>query len=182
MRDRVYVGGTFDLFHAGHVELLRKASELGDVWVSLNTDEFAERYKRRPILTLEERRAVVRACEHVAHCIINVGGENSWPAISIASPRYIVHGDDWTGESFLQQLGVAPEWLEKRGIELVYLPYTEGISSTEIERRVIERDLHGCRDCTCRKPAPDSGQPALPDTKAGRDSRLCKRSGSGCPC
>jgi glycerol-3-phosphate cytidylyltransferase len=54
----VYTGGTFDLFHSGHVNLLRRCSEIGTVVVSLNTDEFIEKYKgkgnlqiRKPIAT-----------------------------------------------------------------------------------------------------------------------------------
>jgi len=44
----IYTGGTFDLFHAGHVEFLRRCSDLGRVLVSLNTDEFIEEYKGKP--------------------------------------------------------------------------------------------------------------------------------------
>ena len=56
---RVYLGGTFDLFHPGHVRLLERASRLGEVWVALNTDEFASEYKRKPILTLDERLSLI---------------------------------------------------------------------------------------------------------------------------
>jgi len=135
---RIYVGGTFDLFHGGHVRLLKRASRLGEVWVSLNTDEFATQYKRKPILSLNERLEVVSACEFVSQVVVNEGGADSKPAILKVDPDYIVHGDDWVGDSFLEQLGVTNDWLHMQGIGLVFLPYTDGISSGEIERRVRE--------------------------------------------
>jgi glycerol-3-phosphate cytidylyltransferase len=138
---RVYVGGTFDLFHPGHVELLRKCRDLagprGRVFAVLNTDDFVERYKgRRPIMSLEERRAVVRSCRYVDRTFINVGDEDSTWAIDLINPDVIVHGDDWTGEGYLSQLGLTVQYLEENHIELIYLPYTEGISSTAIIARV----------------------------------------------
>lgn len=132
---RLYLGGTFDLFHPGHVKLLWRASQLGRVWVSLNTDEFAEQYKRKPIMSLAERKAVVEACRHVECVVVNEGGADSKPAILKVQPRYIVHGDDWQGDSFLEQLGVTKDWLNTQGIGLIYLPYTHGVSTSEIEQR-----------------------------------------------
>lgn len=135
-RGRVYVGGTFDLFHFGHVSLLRRASYYGPVWVSLNTDEFAASYKRRPVLTLSERLLMLSSCVFVDGVVVNRGGADSRPAIEAVCPRYIVHGDDWTGPEYLAQLGVTEEWLAERGIELLYLPYTKSISTSKIIERI----------------------------------------------
>jgi len=172
MRDRVYVGGTFDLFHSGHVNLLRRAAEYGDVYVALNTDEFAARYKRRPILTIAERTILVLSCRYVYDVLPNLGAWDSKFTIARVGPRYIVHGDDWTGKAYLEQLAVTEEWLEQRGIELLYLPYTDGISSSDIEERVRARDVHGCRHCTRGEPAQDPREPAVPDEEARRDPVL----------
>lgn len=137
MTNRIYVGGTFDLFHCGHVALLRRASELGPVTVALNTDEFATQYKRPPILTLAERTELVAACRYVENVIVNTGGKDSKPSILASGCDVIVHGDDWTGGSLLTQLGVTREWLDVHGVRMHYLPYTAGISSAVIEQRIL---------------------------------------------
>jgi len=129
---RVYVPGTFDCLHVGHLNLLDYAASLGEVWVGLNTDEFAERYKRRPVYSLEDRIRIVESLRQVDEVIVNEGCEDSRPAILEATPRYIVHGDDWTGKAYLDQLGVTSDWLMYRGIEVVYPPYTKGVSTTRI--------------------------------------------------
>lgn len=137
MTDRIYVGGTFDLFHGGHVALLRRASELGPVTVALNTDEFAAQYKRPPILTLAERTELVAACRYVENVIVNTGGQDSKPSILASGCNVIVHGDDWTGGSLLAQLSVSQEWLDEHGVRMHYLPYSPGISSAVIEQRIL---------------------------------------------
>lgn len=138
---RAYAGGTFDLFHAGHVALFRRIrEELADeLVVALNTDDFAARYKgRRPIMTLDERLAVVAACRYVDVAIVNVGDGDSRPAIEAAGGvDVIVHGDDWVGPDLVhRQMGLPPTWLAERGIHVHYLPYTAGVSASEIVHRV----------------------------------------------
>lgn len=139
---RVYVPGTFDCLHVGHLNLLDFAASLGgQVWVGLNTDEFAERYKRRPIYSLEDRYRIMESLRQVDEVIVNYGCEDSKPAILEVRPRYIVHGDDWVGESYYQQLGLDSQWLFDHGITVVYPPYTQGVSTTQI----ID-DLHSRSD------------------------------------
>ena len=64
---RLYTGGTFDLFHAGHVEFLKRCKEIADtVTVSLNSDQFIEKYKGKPpVMRYRERREVLNACKYV---------------------------------------------------------------------------------------------------------------------
>ena len=133
-----YIGGTFDLFHHGHVHLLRAAKErFGVVVVGLNRDDFVARFKlRRPVMTLIERMNVVAACRYVDSVIVNVGDEDSRPALLLAGATHFVHGSDWTGENLMRQLGLTKYWLAKHGIRLVYFPYTVGISTTEIIGRM----------------------------------------------
>lgn len=137
--NRVYVGGTFDLFHAGHVKLLAKAARYGDVIVCLNTDAFAERYKRLPIMTIQERTDVVSGCKHVKYVDVNIGCEDSTPSLRYWRPQYIAHGDDWTGEALMTQMGIDQHYLDDQGMEMLYLQYTQGISSTQIEERIVQR-------------------------------------------
>lgn len=132
---KVYVGGTFDLFHWGHVEFLKKCSDMGNVIVSLNTDKFCEEYKHKPILTYNERKKVLLGCHYVYAVIENTGGYDSKPAIVSVKPDYIVHGDDWKGNAYLKQLGIDKEFLKQHRIKLKYVPYTKGISTTEIIKR-----------------------------------------------
>ena len=162
----VYVGGTFDLFHAGHIQFLSQCSQYGKVVVALNADNFSARYKRRPILSLDERKSAVEACRFVDDVVTNVGNENSAMTIdSLAHPiKYIAHGDDWTGKSLMAQLGIDQKWLDFRGIEMLYIPYTSGISTSDIIGRV-RGDVHSSCDCSqergsndpngCCSPLPD---------------------------
>lgn len=140
MNGAVYVGGTFDLFHAGHVELLRRACAHGPVVVSVNTDAFVERYKRKPIMTFQERIAVVRACKYVDLAVRNIGHEKTMLTILELRKRgvgvsYILRGDDWEDEAYLAQIGTSRERLEVLGIELLSVPYTKGVSTSDIIRR-----------------------------------------------
>ncbi len=136
---KIYVGGTFDLFHPGHIRLLKRAAQIGQVWVSLNTDEFATEYKRKPVMSYAERAEILEACRYVTNVVENTGGADSRPAIEKVAPKYIVHGDDWMGDSYLAQLGVTREWLHELDIALVYFPYTDWISTSEIEDRIRVR-------------------------------------------
>lgn len=134
----IYTGGTFDLFHAGHVEFLKRCATFGDVIISLNTDEFIAAYKGKPpIMTYEERAHVLRACRYVSGVVINVGGADSRPAIDEVKPDLIVVGSDWARRDYHKQMGFSQDWLDERGIGLVYIPYTGGISSTIIKSRLI---------------------------------------------
>jgi len=130
----VYTGGTFDLFHAGHVSFLRRAAELGQVTVSLNTDAFVARFKGRPpVINYENRETVVRSCRYVSHVVPNIGDEDSRPAILAVHPDIIVIGDDWAPpRDYLAQMSIPKGWLEERSISLLFLTRTPNISSSEI--------------------------------------------------
>jgi len=139
---KAYLGGTFDILHPGHIELFKTAKRLfGEVYVALNTDEFAETYKRKPIMKLQERKEMVEACKYVDCVIINAGGKDSKPSILQVRPDFIIHGDDWTGEDYMKQLDVDQKFLDDNKIKLIYLPYTRGISTSYIIRRCREYQL-----------------------------------------
>lgn len=133
----IYTGGTFDLFHAGHVNLLSKLAKLGLVVVSLNTDEFIQEYKGKPpVCSYEERKIVLENNKFVYDVIPNTGGADSRPAIEKAKPDIIAIGSDWAKKDYYQQMGFTQDWLDERGIILMYVPYTHGISTTDIKKRI----------------------------------------------
>jgi cytidyltransferase-like protein len=133
----VYTGGTFDLFHAGHVAFLRRCQDFGHVTVALNTDEFIEAYKGKPpVMTLQERWDVVAACKYVDRVMVNVDGADSKPAILESQADLIVIGSDWARRDYHKQMGFTQDWLDEYGIGLAYIPYTRNISSTIIKQRL----------------------------------------------
>lgn len=122
---RAYIGGTFDCLHRGHLDLLRKVRTIAvETIVSVNTDEFAARYKRHPFMPLEDRIEALVECRLVDHVIVNEGDEDSKVSIALANVDCIVHGSDWTGEALLRQMSLTQEWLDANGIEMVYVPYS----------------------------------------------------------
>jgi len=135
-RFTVYTGGTFDLFHAGHVNFLSKCARLGEVVVSLNTDEFIESYKGKPpVCSYEERKTVLEACIWVNQVIPNEGGADSKPSIESVKPDYIAIGTDWARRDYYLQMQFTQDWLDERDISLIYIPYTHTISTTKLKAR-----------------------------------------------
>ena len=137
----IYTGGTFDLFHSGHVNLLKRCKELagadGKVVVSLNQSDFIQKYKgKAPVCSDAEREAVLLACRYVDEVVFNVGGADSTIAIEQVSPDYIVIGSDWARKDYYAQMQFTQDWLDERGIGLVYVPYTDSVSTTLIKRRM----------------------------------------------
>ena len=137
MKLTVYTGGTFDLPHAGHVAFLRRCAQLGRVVVALNTDDFIERYKGKPpLMTYNERAAVIGEFASVEEVKPNVDGEDSRQLIEYFRPDIIAIGSDWARRDYYKQMGFTQDWLDERGISLLYIPYTPGISTTELKRRI----------------------------------------------
>lgn len=133
----VYTGGTFDLPHSGHVNFLKKCAELGQVVVSLNTDEFIAAYKGKPpVMSYAEREAVLLEYRSVATVVPNSGDADSKLAIELVRPDIVAIGSDWARKDYYKQMSFTQDWLDEHGISLIYIPYTQGISSTEIKRRL----------------------------------------------
>lgn len=133
----VYTGGTFDLIHSGHVRFLRACADLGEVTVALNTDEFIAKYKGNPpIMSYDERAAVLREFKSVKLVIPNEGGADSKPSILRVMPDIIAIGSDWAKKDYYKQMDFTQDWLDENFISLIYIPYTKGISTTELKRRM----------------------------------------------
>lgn len=135
----VYTGGTFDLFHSGHVNFLHKCSKLGTVVVALNTDEFIAEYKGKPpVMSYAEREAVLQSCKWVDKVVPNFAGKDSRPTIEFVKPDIIAIGTDWARRDYYAQMQFSQDWLDDRDISLIYIPYTTGISSTDVKRRLTK--------------------------------------------
>ena len=133
---RIYVSGTFDCLHSGHIKLFLEAKKLGTVIAAVNTDEFVEEYKRKPLMPFNERMTVLCHLDCVDEVVTNFGGKDSKPSILFSKATHILHGDDWTGESLMAQMGLTQEWLDEHKIKMLYVPYTKGISTTQIISRL----------------------------------------------
>ena len=131
---RVYADPVADLFHYGHMEFLRKAKSLGDyLLVGIYADDVLEAYKRKPILTMEERAASVAACRYVDEVLLNAPLRVDANWIAKYDIHLVVHGDDFSEEQFQDYYGVPIEMGIFRTV-----PYTPGISTSEIIRRIKE--------------------------------------------
>ena len=137
MGKTVYVGMSADLVHPGHLNVINKAAELGEVTVGLLTDKAIASYKRLPYMAYEQRRQVVESLKGVARVVAQETLDYV-PNLRKYKPDYVVHGDDWregvqrrVRESVIAALA---EW----GGELVEVGYTEGISSTQLNKALRE--------------------------------------------
>lgn len=132
---RIYVDVVGDLFHAGHVEFFKKAKGDGNyLIVGIHGDEDVARYKRKPILTLDERKRSIEACRYVDEVIVNspIGISEDW--IKKHKIDLVVHGDDFDEEKLMSQYAVPI----KLGI-FKTVSYTQGISTTNIIQRIKGR-------------------------------------------
>lgn len=136
---KVYSGGSFDLIHYGHIELLEYCKSLGDyVVISLNTDDFIKRYKGfPPIIPYNQRKAMLLATKYVDEVVPNSGGEDSRPAILETQPDIIVVGMDWLEKDYCKQMGFDANWLNEHKISLCYVPRTRNVSTTAIKGAIL---------------------------------------------
>jgi len=123
-----YTTGVFDLFHIGHLNILKRAKEQCDhLIVGVSTDEVVQGYKKKkPVIPFEERIAIVEAVKYVDEVVPQTSMDKfaAWENLKFNA---IFHGDDWKGSKMYEEI-------EKKfsavGVEMVYFPYTKGTSST----------------------------------------------------
>jgi cytidyltransferase-like protein len=121
-----------DLFHYGHVNFLKQASRHGDfLLVGVHADETVESYKRKPILTMEERVASVEGCRYVDEVIPNAPLEITREWIDKHKIDLIIHGDDVAPEVRDAWYGVPIEMGIYQSVG-----YTAGISTSELISRI----------------------------------------------
>lgn len=121
---RILTYGTFDLLHIGHINILKRAKALGDyLIVGLSTDEFNAIKNKKSYHTYNERKALLEAVRYVDLVIPENNWEQKTEDVQKLKVDTFVMGDDWKGKfDFL-----------KNHCEVVYLPRTEGISTTKIK-------------------------------------------------
>lgn len=141
MNGRILTIGTFDLIHVGHVELfarMKESSHRAKVFVSVNSDEFVERFKgRKPVIPQIERIEMVGSIRWVDYAFPNYAHENALTIIDDVQPERLAIGSDWQDKDYLGQLNVTKEQLIERGLwPIWYVPRTTGVSSTLIRSRL----------------------------------------------
>ncbi|MCW3488828.1 phosphoenolpyruvate mutase [Dethiobacter alkaliphilus] len=132
---KVYLAMSADIIHHGHINVINKAKELGEVTVGVLADEVIAGYKRFPLLSFEERKEIIANLKGVDHVIAQETLDYV-PNLQKLKPDYVVHGDDWkTGEQRCVREKVI-EALRQWGGRLVEVPYTEGVSITQLDEAV----------------------------------------------
>ncbi len=133
MYKKGYTQGTYDMFHVGHLNLLQHAKEQCEyLIVAVNSDALVEDYKQKtPVIVAEDRRRIVENIKGVDEAVIaeTLDKVEQWKKYGYDA---IFIGDDWKG---------SPRWVETEkqlaqyGVDVVYLPHTDEISSTMIREK-----------------------------------------------
>ncbi len=133
---RGYTAGVFDVLHVGHINLLRNAKSYCDhLIVGVNSDELVMSYKNKyPIETLEERMTVVGAIRYVDDVVANETLDKV-EAYMLYDFDAVFIGDDWKGN---ERWLATEKALSAYGVDVVYLPHTDGISSTQVRKKLEE--------------------------------------------
>lgn len=127
-----YTTGVFDMFHVGHLNILRRAKEQCEVLiVGVSTDEIVQKYKKKaPVIGFEERKAIVEAIRYVDMVVPQESLDklDAWRKLHF---DVVFHGDDWKGSAMYDE---AERNLKEVGCDMVFLPHTEGVSSTALSQ------------------------------------------------
>jgi len=126
---KVITYGTFDLIHKGHINILKRAKALGDyLIVALSNDEFNALKEKKAYYDYNHRKEILEAIRYVDEVIPEYTWEQKIQDIKTHNIDIFVMGDDWKGEfNFLQEF-----------CDVIYLPRTEGISTTKIKKELSE--------------------------------------------
>ena len=133
-----YTTGVYDLFHIGHLNILRRAKEQCEhLIVGVSTDDLVEAYKhKRPVIPFKERVEIVKSIRYVDEVVpqISMDKLEAWEKLHF---DVLFHGSDWKGSSMYDEV---EKKLESVGVDMVFLPHTTGTSSTMIAKRIKEDD------------------------------------------
>lgn len=128
-----YTTGVFDMFHIGHLNILRRAKEQCEyLIVGVSTDENVQTYKHKtPIISFEVRKAIVEAIRYVDEVVPQTSMDKmaAWKKFHFDA---MFHGDDWKGSSMYDEIQAN---LNAVGCELVFLPHTDGVSSSDLREK-----------------------------------------------
>ena len=122
-----YTAGVYDLFHIGHLNLLKNAKGMCDrLVVGVTTDELVSYKGKSAMVPYEERCEIVRSIKYV-DAVVPQNDMDKLAMCKKLGASYLFVGDDWYGtDKWLKY----EEEFEKEGIKIVYFPYTKGVSST----------------------------------------------------
>lgn len=135
-----FIQGTFDMFHFGHLNLVNRAKkQCEELIVGVNTDELVRMYKNKtPIVPFEQRKEILEAIKGVSR-VVGMEDRNKMKAAREIGFNALIMGNDWEGSEFYN---IMEEELRGVGVDIVYLPYTQGISSTKL-RATLGKDKDG---------------------------------------
>lgn len=127
-----YTSGVFDLFHVGHVRILKKAKSLCDrLIVAVSTDNLVKKYKNKyPIISQKERIEVVKNNKYVDY-VTTQNSLNKFLSWKKLKYDIMFVGDDWYAKKKWKDMD---REFKKLGVKIIYLPYTKGTSSTKINK------------------------------------------------
>ncbi len=130
-----YTTGVFDLFHVGHLNILRRAKEMCEyLIVGVSTDELVKEYKNKtPIIPYEERKAIIEAIKYVDE-VVAQENRNKIAAFNKYNFDVMFVGDDWKGSEVFEEVDSYMKSHGKEGVE--YISYTQDISSTILKDRL----------------------------------------------
>ncbi len=133
-----YTAGAFDMFHIGHLNLLRQAKEYCDILVvGVNSDQLVQAYKNKNIIiTEEQRRDIVSSIRYVDKAVIvdSLDKMDVWRKYKF---DVLFIGDDWKGN---ERWISTEEEMKRIGVDVVYLSRTKGISSSELRDKLEQMD------------------------------------------
>ena len=130
-----YVAIASDIIHEGHLNVIEEAAKHGDVIVGLLTDEAIATYKRLPVIGFETRKRVFENIKNVTK-VVKQDTLSYKTNIEKYKPDYIVHGDDWQTGIQTKIRNEAIELLSEYGGQLIEVPYTKGVSGTDIDEKL----------------------------------------------
>jgi glycerol-3-phosphate cytidylyltransferase len=130
-----YTTGVFDLFHVGHLNILKNAREQCDfLIVGVSTDELVMRYKNKwPVIPQLERMAIVQSLKFVDK-VVQQANRDKFSAWEHLKFDVMFVGDDWKGNSLFIEV---EKQFKQVGVEIVYFPYTQGVSSTMVQQKIL---------------------------------------------
>lgn len=133
----VYVGMSADIIHPGHLNIINEAKKLGKVTVGVLTDTAIASYKRLPYLNYEQRSLIVQNLKGVDEVIPQETLDYT-PNLELVKPDFVVHGDDWKEGIQKETRQRVIDTISKWGGKVIDVPYTKGISSTQLNEKLKE--------------------------------------------
>ena len=135
-----YISLTADTIHHGHIKLLEKAREYGDITIGLMTNKAVAEFKRIPVLTFEQREKILKNFVGVKKVI----KQETWDYsqyLKKFKPDYLIHGDDWKVGFQKNIRDKVLKALKSYGGKLIEIPYTKGVSSSALSDQLISNSL-----------------------------------------